>query len=48
MAEPFGVVADAIGISSALLEKRRRIFGEDHPSTIIAMNNLASTLGEQG
>jgi hypothetical protein len=31
-----------------VLEKRRRILGEEHPSTISAMNNLANTLGEQG
>ena len=28
--------------------ERRRILGEEHPSTILAMSNLASTLGEQG
>ncbi|PVH90155.1 hypothetical protein DM02DRAFT_79756, partial [Periconia macrospinosa] len=31
-----------------VLEKRRRILGEEHPDTITAMNNLASTLGDQG
>jgi hypothetical protein len=31
-----------------VLEKRRRILGEEHPDTISAMNNLANTLGEQG
>jgi hypothetical protein len=31
-----------------VLEKRKRILGEDHPSTISAMNNLANTLGGQG
>ena len=30
------------------MEKRRRILGEEHPSKITAMNNLAATLGEQG
>ncbi|KAF2475044.1 uncharacterized protein BDR25DRAFT_163739, partial [Lindgomyces ingoldianus] len=29
-------------------EKRKRILGEEHPDTISAMNNLASTLGDQG
>ncbi len=31
-----------------MLEKRRRIFGEDYLNTISAMNNLAVTLGAQG
>ena len=31
-----------------VLEKRRRILGDEHPDTISAMNNLANTLGDQG
>jgi hypothetical protein len=31
-----------------VLEKRQRILGDEHPDTIIAMSNLASTLSEQG
>lgn len=31
-----------------VLEKRRRILGEEHPDTILAMNNLAATLRDQG
>ncbi|PVH92847.1 hypothetical protein DM02DRAFT_542782, partial [Periconia macrospinosa] len=31
-----------------MLEKRRRILGEEHLDTITAMNNLALTLGDQG
>lgn len=31
-----------------MLEKKRRILSEEHPSTISTMNNLAITLGKQG
>jgi tetratricopeptide (TPR) repeat protein len=31
-----------------VLEKRQRILGDEHPGTIMAMNNLASTLSDQG
>ncbi|CAG2008871.1 unnamed protein product [Fusarium graminearum] len=31
-----------------VLEKRQRILGDEHPATIMAMNNLAITLGDQG
>jgi hypothetical protein len=31
-----------------VLEKRQSILGNEHPSTILAMNNLAVTLGDQG
>jgi hypothetical protein len=31
-----------------VLEKMRRILGEEHPDTISGMNNLANTLGDQG
>lgn len=31
-----------------VLEKMQRILGTEHPDTISAMNNLASTLGGQG
>ncbi|PVH90208.1 hypothetical protein DM02DRAFT_636994, partial [Periconia macrospinosa] len=35
-------------IQEVVLDGRRRILGEEHPSTISAMSNLANTLGEQG
>jgi hypothetical protein len=35
-------------IKEFVLEKRRRILGEEYPDTISAMGNLASTLGDQG
>jgi len=35
-------------IKKEVLEKRRRIFGEEHPFTISAINNLTSTLRDQG
>jgi hypothetical protein len=31
-----------------VLEKRKRILGDEHPSAILAMNDLANTLGDQG
>jgi Tetratricopeptide repeat len=31
-----------------VVEKRKRILGDEHPSTISAMNSLANTLGDQG
>jgi Tetratricopeptide repeat len=31
-----------------VLEKRKRILGDEHPDTIGAMNNLAITLGDLG
>lgn len=31
-----------------VLEKRRRILGEEYPDTMSAMNNLAITLGDRG
>jgi hypothetical protein len=31
-----------------VLEKRRQILGEEHPDTISAISNLASTLRDQG
>jgi nucleoside phosphorylase/tetratricopeptide (TPR) repeat protein len=35
-------------IQEFVLNRRSRLFGEEHPSTISAMNNLANTLGDQG
>ncbi|KAH0562801.1 hypothetical protein GP486_002573 [Trichoglossum hirsutum] len=35
-------------IQEFVLNGRCRLFGEEHPDTISAMNNLASTLGDQG
>ncbi|KFA82002.1 hypothetical protein S40288_08003 [Stachybotrys chartarum IBT 40288] len=39
---------EAIRMQSMVIEERQRILGDEHPSTISAMNNLASTLGDQG
>jgi tetratricopeptide (TPR) repeat protein len=39
---------EAARMKKEVLEKRRRILGEEHPDTITAMSNLAITLGEQG
>lgn len=46
----FGTVLtiDAATMKREVLEKRRRILGDDHPDTIMAMDNLASTLGDLG
>jgi len=38
----------AAALQNDILEKRRRILGEEHPSTLIAMANLASTYWQQG
>ena len=56
--DPLGTVAafiDAHGrwqetksVEAFLLEQRCELYGDDHPSTISAMNNLANTLGDQG
>jgi hypothetical protein len=43
-----GQLDEAAKIFKEVLEKRKRILGEEHPSTISAMNNLAGTLGDQG
>jgi hypothetical protein len=43
-----GQLEEAAKWKKEVLEKRRRILGEEHPDTITAMNNLASTLGDQG
>ncbi|ENH71185.1 Nephrocystin-3 [Fusarium oxysporum f. sp. cubense race 1] len=39
---------DATVSQKGVLEKRRRILGDDHPDTITAMSYLANTLGDQG
>lgn len=39
---------DAAVSEKEVLEKRQRILGDEHPSTLSAMNNLANTLGNQG
>jgi len=43
-----GKLEEAAAMKKEVLEKRRRILGEEHPSTITAMNNLAATLSGQG
>jgi hypothetical protein len=39
---------DGAAIERFVFNERRRILGEEHPSTITAMNNLAITLGDLG
>lgn len=43
-----GRLQEGCVIETYVLNDRRRVLGEEHPSTISAMNNLASTLGDQG
>lgn len=43
-----GQLDEAAKMKKEVVEKMRRILGEEHPDTISAMNNLASTLGDQG
>jgi tetratricopeptide (TPR) repeat protein len=43
-----GHLEEAAKMYKEVLEKRRRILGDEHPSTISAMSNLANTLGDQG
>ncbi|KAF2464786.1 uncharacterized protein BDR25DRAFT_319046 [Lindgomyces ingoldianus] len=43
-----GKLGEAAKMFREVLEKRKRILGDEHPDTISAMNNLASTLGDQG
>jgi tetratricopeptide (TPR) repeat protein len=43
-----GQQEDAVRICMEVLEKSRRILGDNHPNTITAMGNLALTLGDQG
>jgi len=38
-----GQLDEAAKMKKEVLEKRRRILGEEHPDTISAMNNLANT-----
>jgi hypothetical protein len=40
--------ADAATIQEQVLEKRKRIQGEEHPHTLTAMHNLALTYQAQG
>ena len=46
--ESQGRNADAANIQEEVLEKRRRISGEEHPDTLGAMHTLASTYQAQG
>ncbi|CAI6226945.1 unnamed protein product [Periconia digitata] len=39
---------EGLEIQEVVLDGERRIFGEEHPSTIAAMNNFAGTLRDQG
>jgi hypothetical protein len=39
-----GKANEAVGLQEKVLEAERRVLGEEHPSTLTTMNNLASTL----
>jgi tetratricopeptide (TPR) repeat protein len=43
-----GKLDEAAKMFKEVVEKRKRILGDEHPSTISAMNSLANTLGDQG
>jgi hypothetical protein len=43
-----GHYSKAAELNEAVLEIKKRLLGEEHPSTLISMNNLASTLYHQG
>jgi hypothetical protein len=43
-----GRLRDGGEMEQFVLNKRRHILGDQHPSTISAMNNLANTLGDLG
>ncbi|KAF2735904.1 hypothetical protein EJ04DRAFT_433983, partial [Polyplosphaeria fusca] len=38
--------AEQLGVQ--VMETRKRVLGDEHPNTLISMNNLAFTLKEQG
>ena len=40
--------AEAARVYEEVLEKSRRIMGEEHPQTLVTMHNLALTCREQG
>jgi tetratricopeptide (TPR) repeat protein len=46
--EDVGKWSEELAVQKVVLDERRRILGEEHPDTIMAMNNLANTLGDQG
>jgi hypothetical protein len=39
---------EAQAVEEYVLQARSRLLGEEHPSTILSMSNLANTLGDQG
>jgi hypothetical protein len=41
-----GKLDEAAVMQKDVLDKRRRILGEDHRDTVSAINNLAKTLGD--
>jgi hypothetical protein len=43
-----GKWSDACTIREFLAHELGELLGEEHPDTILAMNNLANTLGDQG
>ncbi|KAJ6559492.1 hypothetical protein DFH09DRAFT_1083656 [Mycena vulgaris] len=48
---PWGILpahTDAADLKGTILEKRKQLIGEDHPDTLLAMGNLASSYGDLG
>ena len=43
-----GRTGEAAALQEEVLQKRRRILGEEHPDTLRSMNNLALTYSDQG
>jgi Flp pilus assembly protein TadD len=43
-----GNMEEAARLEKEVLEKRRRILGEEHPDTLATMHSLASTYQSQG
>ncbi|KAJ6524113.1 hypothetical protein DFH09DRAFT_1418917 [Mycena vulgaris] len=43
-----GRTQDAADLEGTILEKRKQLVGEDHPDTLLAMGNLASSYGDLG
>ncbi|KAK7002462.1 FabD/lysophospholipase-like protein [Favolaschia claudopus] len=48
IAEHQGRCSDAEGLQVAVLDSRKRLLGEEHPDTLLSMDNLARTYSDQG
>jgi tetratricopeptide (TPR) repeat protein len=46
--DSMGRWTEAYAVERFIVDKQASLYGQEHPSTITAMNNLANTLGEQG